>query len=50
MLQTGAVERMKGGILMNIKILFDKKVPSREYASGLGFAALIDNRVLFDTG
>lgn len=35
---------------MNIKILFDKKVPSREYASGWGFSALIDDRVLFDTG
>lgn len=35
---------------MNVKILFDKKVPSREFASGWGFSALVDDRVLFDTG
>ncbi|MDD5217174.1 MAG: MBL fold metallo-hydrolase [Candidatus Omnitrophica bacterium] len=35
---------------MNIKILFDKKIPSRKFASGWGFSALIDDHVLFDTG
>ncbi|MCM8776520.1 MAG: MBL fold metallo-hydrolase [Candidatus Omnitrophica bacterium] len=35
---------------MNIKLLVDKKVPSREYASGWGFSAFINGRVLFDTG
>ncbi|HNV86369.1 MAG TPA: MBL fold metallo-hydrolase [Candidatus Omnitrophota bacterium] len=35
---------------MNIKILFDKNVPSCEYASGWGFSALIGGKVLFDTG
>jgi len=35
---------------MNIKILYDNKSLSPEFASGWGFSCLIDNRILFDTG
>jgi len=35
---------------MNIKILYDNKALSPEYACGWGFSCLIDERVLFDTG